>query len=415
MNKRFLSKFFAVLLSITLALSIAGCNKTAPNTNENRTEVSQNTQDEASEEQTASGDTSSENSGTESSTDNSQTSETEDNTTTEDTPSSSEPDKTPEVTPPSTDKDDTPSSETTPSVPTQPSTPDTPSSSETPSTPESTPSTPSTPTPPQSGSLTFTDHSYDDILRYTAPITAEEITGVRNVLTSIISTSMSDVEKIKAAHDWLVKNTTYENTYYNRENSSNFVYNLIYNKVAVCQGYTVTFYVMMTELNIPCTIIGGQGATSTGSEAHAWNAVKLDGYWYYVDVTWDDPVLNGSSNYPDGANISYQYLLCTYATISKNHFEEANEYAPTAPTPNGTSNSYNEKMYELSGISKIFHMNSMDEVDVIASQITSAGKYVIFLDNSSLVASDVINAIFEKLNRTMSASMSESCITLDIS
>jgi hypothetical protein len=26
------------------------------------------------------------------------------------------------------------------------------------------------------------------------------------------------------------------------------------------------------------------------SDKHVWNAVYLDGYWYHLDLTWDDPV-----------------------------------------------------------------------------------------------------------------------------
>ena len=42
---------------------------------------------------------------------------------------------------------------------------------------------------------------------------------------------------------------------------------------------------------IPCVIISGTGTnTENKSEAHAWNYVQLNGNWYAVDCTWDDPI-----------------------------------------------------------------------------------------------------------------------------
>jgi hypothetical protein len=40
---------------------------------------------------------------------------------------------------------------------------------------------------------------------------------------------------------------------------------------------------MLTRLGIPCRIVTSEGMN------HGWNLVQLDGQWYHVDVTWDDP------------------------------------------------------------------------------------------------------------------------------
>ncbi len=40
----------------------------------------------------------------------------------------------------------------------------------------------------------------------------------------------------------------------------------------------------------------GINANQVLGRAHVWNSVKIEGEWYQVDVTWDDPVLsNGGS------------------------------------------------------------------------------------------------------------------------
>ena len=42
------------------------------------------------------------------------------------------------------------------------------------------------------------------------------------------------------------------------------------------------------------------------SENHIWNAVYLDGKWYHLDLTWDDPVLTDGSD-----TLEYTFFLIT--------------------------------------------------------------------------------------------------------
>ena len=53
----------------------------------------------------------------------------------------------------------------------------------------------------------------------------------------------------------------------------------------------------MDSLNIPCILVGGIATNnSSNTESHMWNYIQLDGNWYGVDVTWDDPVIIGGSS-----------------------------------------------------------------------------------------------------------------------
>ena len=229
----------------------------------------------------------------------------------------------------------------------------------------------------ENGNLMFTEHNYLNIGIYAHDgVTSMELSAVRSILNKIITPEMGDVEKVKAVHDWIVKNTTYEENYYSLDSSRSFIYNLIYNKIAICQGYAVTFYVMMTELGIPCTIISGNAG-----EPHAWNAVELDGCWYYVDVTWDDPAMSSTHNntFEDGYNMTYNYLLCSYQYISLTHSEDA--YRPNQPSPKGYIDSYNELVHELEGYKGVYHINDEDDVVIIADVIEEPGKYMIYVED----------------------------------
>lgn len=54
----------------------------------------------------------------------------------------------------------------------------------------------------------------------------------------------------------------------------------------VCEGYARAFKVLCDRVDIPCVLVEG---LANGGD-HMWNYVQLDGNWYGVDVTWNDPV-----------------------------------------------------------------------------------------------------------------------------
>ncbi len=56
----------------------------------------------------------------------------------------------------------------------------------------------------------------------------------------------------------------------------------------VCEGYAHAFQLLCEALDIPCVCILGDATADGETEAHMWNAVYLDGAWYYCDITWND-------------------------------------------------------------------------------------------------------------------------------
>lgn len=95
----------------------------------------------------------------------------------------------------------------------------------------------------------------------------------------------SVIEKEKYVHDKLVETLSYDNKSMNNQSA----YSAIVNKSSVCAGYSKAFQYIMQKLGIPCYYVTGY---SNG--AHAWNIVKIDGYYYNVDLTWDN---TGSNMY----------------------------------------------------------------------------------------------------------------------
>lgn len=119
--------------------------------------------------------------------------------------------------------------------------------------------------------------------------------SVKEALKQLDLDSKSDFEKIKLIHDYIITNSIYD-----MSTNQNTAYDCLVEGISACQGYAALTYKMMEEAGIPCRIIAGHGL----GEPHAWNIVKLDGLWYNIDCTWDDPVGAVSKDY-----IGYDYFL----------------------------------------------------------------------------------------------------------
>ena len=133
------------------------------------------------------------------------------------------------------------------------------------------------------------------------------ISQVEQVKNSIVSRrSGNTYEDIKMVHDYLVDSMEYDTTI--SRNNIYDVYGALVNKVAVCEGYARSFKYILDEMGIPCVLVIGTGTNSRGeTERHAWNYVQLQGIWYAVDCTWDDPVVVGGGTVSQSSK--YKYFL----------------------------------------------------------------------------------------------------------
>lgn len=78
----------------------------------------------------------------------------------------------------------------------------------------------------------------------------------------------------------------------------------------VCEGYARAFKVLCDRVGIPCVLVDGTAESSNGSGgAHMWNYVQLEGAWYGVDVTWNDPVVTNGSGGAVSGHESGKWLL----------------------------------------------------------------------------------------------------------
>lgn len=132
-----------------------------------------------------------------------------------------------------------------------------------------------------------------------------------------------DYEKSKYVYETLIRQAEYNE---NAQNSQNIL-SVFLDRQTVCQGYAEAAAYLFHRLGIQAAVVTG----SAKEEPHAWNLVRLDGEYYFMDVTW------GNSNYseetdPEDKIINYAYLNVTTEDLRKTH-----EFGQEIPVPECTA------------------------------------------------------------------------------
>ena len=150
------------------------------------------------------------------------------------------------------------------------------------------------------------------------------------IIRSRIRNGMSDYEKELAIHDWIVLWTNYDVEASNNspgakpDPDNNNPYGLFFSRKSICSGYSSTFQLLMDMVGVECITVRGH-ARNMDTE-HAWNMVRLDGEWYCVDVTWNDPV--GAP--PDYLSHEYFNVTSQYLRDTRHIWDEASVPEATA-------------------------------------------------------------------------------------
>ena len=108
-----------------------------------------------------------------------------------------------------------------------------------------------------------------------------------------------------------------------RINNSFKAYGALIEKKAVCSGYAKAFDLLCKYNDLQTTIVTGQAIANGNKENHAWNQICLDGKWYNVDVTWEDPITNIKLGFDDLLN---EYINLTDEEMGKDHIRETGHY-----------------------------------------------------------------------------------------
>ncbi len=157
------------------------------------------------------------------------------------------------------------------------------------------------------------------------------------------------------------------------------IYGSLVNGASVCDGYAKAYQFLLNKLGIIAhTVSGNSYNPTTGvGEAHAWTLVRINGEYYYSDVTWADQT-----------KVFYSYLNCDYSTITKDHQFANPGYS--IPESSATKDNY----FTITGYELDYEdINTNNIIKLIQKQ----GPVIQFKINN-YQGSDLLNDVFAKFN-----------------
>lgn len=177
-----------------------------------------------------------------------------------------------------------------------------------------------------------------------------------------LKSDLTDYQKVSAIYNYICSNVTYD--YEHKEDDSyalkQTAYAAVVNKTAVCQGYATLFYRLALEAGVDCRYI-----TGFAGEYHAWNLVKLDGQYYYTDVTWDSEAYQ------------FQYFLKSISDFWDHQPDSRYETAefkaahPIAPKsyPHETTSEADFEYQVFNGVAVLLHYNGNEKRVLVPSSL----------------------------------------------
>ena len=158
---------------------------------------------------------------------------------------------------------------------------------------------------------------------------------IKALAESLTKVAATDYDKALKIHDWVCENIYYDEDGVSSTNISSTAYvasDVLYQRKAVCLGYSNLFAALCRAAGIGCNVVTGyalgveegdiawtETSINTSDANHAWNEVYLDGRWVLVDTTWDSQnKLTGGSFVP-GRSVSHLFFDANLRFFSQNH------------------------------------------------------------------------------------------------
>lgn len=146
-----------------------------------------------------------------------------------------------------------------------------------------------------------------------------ELTQKVEEITAQIGENWTPLQKALYLHDYIATHGQYDTI--SKVDVQNKIderrrdaYGMLIDGIGVCQGYTLAYRLLLKEVGID------SGTVTSDSMNHVWNLIQIDGNWYHVDVTWDDPT-------EDRIGQSQHVYFC----LSEDKLKDTNNGAHNAP------------------------------------------------------------------------------------
>lgn len=148
---------------------------------------------------------------------------------------------------------------------------------------------------------------------------------VKQIIKDNIENDMSDINKVLAIVYYFEKNIKYDTAVLSGRASSSDVFNEIgalVNNLAVCDGYSKGFLLLMNRLGIPCKRVTGYVSWGDTAGNHAWNMVKLEGNWYHLEPQGGSLLMSDKEFRKRG----YSWKTSSYPKCASDYYDKTFTY-----------------------------------------------------------------------------------------
>lgn len=188
-----------------------------------------------------------------------------------------------------------------------------------------------------------------------------------------------DYARLRYLYEYVICNTEYD---LQAPENQNICSVFLYGR-SVCQGYAKAFQYLCMKAGMEAALVTGRIRES--GYGHAWNLVRSNGGYYYVDATWGDAsyTLDGGMSSAGLPDVNYEYLCVTTEQIERTHEIDTS----VAEMPHCTETDDNYYVRENA------FFTAFDEGALDALFADNAGGYVTFRCETA----DVYSAYYEYL------------------
>lgn len=151
-------------------------------------------------------------------------------------------------------------------------------------------------------------------------------------------------DSVLYVYDTILSKTDYDHDLADAKDSSlngYSAYGCLVDGKTVCSGYTLAFTSIMQKLGIVCGAEFDSMSDSEFFSGHVWNYCKLDGEYYYFDLTWDDTSFDSDEL---RKHLDYTH---DYFAITSEELRETNlTVKENTTSPESTADKYNYYTYK---------------------------------------------------------------------